>query len=84
MGIISGFYPGTILTIGAMVFPDNAIPLDVVPLFAIRASMLMTSLIGNFDDLVEIRQWLTALLPAFAALPLMAIRAGHTVLTISF
>ncbi len=84
LGIISGFCLGTILAIGVKIFIDNAIPLDVTSLLAVLSSILMISLIGIFDDLFAIRQWVKTLLPALAALPLMATKTGYTVLFIPF
>ena len=84
LGMVSGFCAGIILAIGLKVFLDNKIPLDIVSLLAVLGTVLMISLIGIFDDLIKIRQGVKTLMPFFAALPLMAIKAGHTTMRIPF
>jgi UDP-N-acetylglucosamine--dolichyl-phosphate N-acetylglucosaminephosphotransferase len=53
-------------------------------LLAVIATVLMLSLIGVVDDLLDMRQWVKALLPLLAAVPLMAVRAGHSTVWIPF
>lgn len=57
---------------------------DPTLLLAALATVLLTALIGIVDDLLGMRQLAKAFLPAVAALPLMALRAGHTTLVIPF
>jgi len=84
LGVVSGFCAGIIIAVGAKIFFNDSFSVDVVSLLAVLASVLMISLIGVFDDLFGVKKWIKALLPAFAALPLMAIKAGHTVMKIPF
>jgi UDP-N-acetylglucosamine--dolichyl-phosphate N-acetylglucosaminephosphotransferase len=53
-------------------------------LLAVLATVLLAGLIGIVDDLLGMSQWVKALLPIFAAVPLMAVRAGYTWMRIPF
>lgn len=57
---------------------------SVILLLAALAAILLTALIGIIDDLLGMRQWIKAILPALAALPLVAVRAGHVSIAIPF
>ena len=80
LGMVVGISGGLVLLIGAEAFLN--VSLDVVPLLAVMATILVVSFIGVFDDLLDISQLVKAISPIFAALPLMAIRAGATKLKI--
>lgn len=82
LGIVVGISGGFILAIGAHAFLH--IELDVIALLAVLATVLIVSFIGVFDDLLELSQIVKILTPLFAALPLMAIRAGTHILKIPF
>lgn len=78
LGIVVGFAVGILVSV-AMVSFFHAFPLvDLIVLLAVLSTVLLAGLIGIVDDLLGMRQSLKALLPVFAALPLMAVRAGHT------
>jgi len=57
---------------------------NLVTLLAVLATILLTGIIGLEDDLLGITQLTKALMPALAAIPLMAIRAGHSWIAIPF
>lgn len=80
LGIVVGVSAGSVLAIGAHAFLD--IPFDVIGLLAVLATVLIVAFIGVFDDLLKISQLVKAFSPALAALPLIAIRAGETVLKV--
>ena len=84
MGVVVAFSFGVVLAMGIEVFFDDLIPVNIVSLFAVLATVLMISLVGILDDLLDISQKLKAVMPAFAALPLVAIKEGHSILTIPF
>jgi UDP-N-acetylglucosamine--dolichyl-phosphate N-acetylglucosaminephosphotransferase len=73
-----------LLTLGEIsflrLFPDA----NIAVLLAALSTILLTGLIGIVDDLIGMRQWFKALLPLIAALPLMAVRVGHTMMKIPF
>lgn len=84
LAIVAGFGASLLLALGMMSFLHLFPRADIVLLLASLATVLLTGLIGIVDDLLGMRQGIKALLPAIAALPLMAVRAGHTTMTLPF
>lgn len=80
LGILVGISGSLVLAIGAEAFLD--VPVEIVSLLAVLSTVLIVSFIGVFDDLLDIPQLVKSLTPIFAALPLMAIRAGASSLRI--
>jgi UDP-N-acetylglucosamine--dolichyl-phosphate N-acetylglucosaminephosphotransferase len=66
----------------------NAFPIELSFLLSGFSTIAVIAFIGFIDDIIGwkkgIKQWQHALLPTIAALPLMAISAGHTTMTIPF
>ena len=84
LAIVIGFGAGILLTLAMISFLRLFPAVDMVVLLAVLSTILLAGLIGMVDDLLGMRQWVKALLPVFAALPLMAVRAGHTMMVIPF
>lgn len=82
LGIIVGFASGVLLAIALNSFFDPVISLDLVALLAALGTVLIVVLIGILDDLFDISHGMKALLPIFAALPLVAVKVGKTAMTI--
>jgi len=82
LAIVAGTGVGISVALAMMSFFHVLQDASVVLLLAALAVILLTALIGIFDDLLGMRQLVKAFLPAVAALPLVAVRAGHTWLTI--
>jgi len=82
--IVMGFGAGILLALAIMSFFHLFSSVDMILLLAALSTILLIGLIGIVDDLLGMRQWVKALLPVFAALPLMAVRAGHTWMRIPF
>lgn len=82
LAIVAGFGAGVLLALGASSFLDLLPQADPVLLLASLCTILLTGLIGIVDDLAGLRQGVKALLPVIAALPLAAVRAGHTAMQI--
>lgn len=82
LGLLVGITGGIVIAIGAEAFLN--IGTNIVPLFAVLSTVLIVSIIGVFDDLLDISQLVKSITPLFAALPLMAIRVGVTTLKIPF
>ncbi len=78
IAIIFGIEFGMLLSLA--VFPYN----DIAVILAAMLSITLIGAIGIIEDFVPIRQFYRVLLPAVAALPLMAISAGHTAMTLPF
>jgi UDP-N-acetylglucosamine--dolichyl-phosphate N-acetylglucosaminephosphotransferase len=84
LAIVAGAGVGISVALAMMSFFHVFQDASVVLLLAALATILLTALIGIIDDLLGMRQWVKAFLPAVAALPLVAVRAGHAWLAIPF
>jgi UDP-N-acetylglucosamine--dolichyl-phosphate N-acetylglucosaminephosphotransferase len=84
LALVAGFGAGVLLAISLATFWSRFPSLDVVALLAVLCTVLLTTLLGVTDDLIGIRQWIKALLPVVAALPLVVVRVGVSTLRIPF
>lgn len=84
LAILTGFGAGLLLAISLETFLEQILSIDLVGLLAALGTVLIVSLIGILDDLFEISQIVKAFLPALAALPLVAVKVGKTVLRLPF
>lgn len=82
--IIVGFSAGIILTIFIKIFYRLLPDVYLVALLACLSTVLIVALIGIIDDLISIKQIVKAFMPIFAALPLMAIEIGESIMKIPF
>lgn len=82
--IIAGFLVGMLLAISLTTFKIIPETLDLTLMLAALSTILATALIGVIDDLILISQKVKAVLPVFAALPLIAVKAGVTSMTLPF
>ncbi|NOX71618.1 MAG: hypothetical protein GXO64_02875 [Candidatus Micrarchaeota archaeon] len=57
---------------------------QTIELIAIFATMLLAGIVGIIDDTRGMRQKVKAIIPVFAALPLMLIQAGHHEMVVPF
>lgn len=78
LAIVVGFSAGVLLAVALETFSGQVPAVDLATLLATLSTVLIVALVGILDDLIQIKQWVKALLPAFAALPLVAVRAGNT------
>lgn len=84
LAVVTGFGVGILLALAMMSFFHLFAGASVPFLLAALSTILLTGLIGIVDDLLGMRQWVKAFLPVIAAVPLMAMRAGHTAMRIPF
>ncbi len=82
--IAVGFGAGIIFAIGLRTFFDLFLSVSLTSILAVLSTVLIVVIIGVFDDLISIRQWIKAIMPVFAALPLIAIKEGFTVMKVPF
>jgi UDP-N-acetylglucosamine--dolichyl-phosphate N-acetylglucosaminephosphotransferase len=82
--MVAGFSAGIILTIFVKIFYKMLPEVSLVALLATLSTVLIVALIGIFDDLISMRQIVKAFMPVFAALPLMAIEIGDSIMRIPF
>jgi UDP-N-acetylglucosamine--dolichyl-phosphate N-acetylglucosaminephosphotransferase len=84
LAVVAGGGVGISVGLAMMSFFHVFKDADVVLLLAAMGTILLTALIGFIDDLLGMEQWVKAFLPAIAALPLVAVRAGHTWLSVPY
>ncbi len=82
--IVAGFCVGIILIIFIKIFLKLLPNVYLVEILATLSTVLIVALIGIFDDLISMAQIVKALLPVFAALPLIAIEISDTIMNIPF
>ncbi|MBN2478526.1 UDP-N-acetylglucosamine--dolichyl-phosphate N-acetylglucosaminephosphotransferase [Candidatus Micrarchaeota archaeon] len=83
IAIVAGLTAGVLLAVFLNTF-DN-FDFNVVFILASLLTVLGVAFIGVMDDLLDLPQWLKAILPLFAAVPLIAVRAaGSTSLHVPF
>ena len=80
----AGFGAGIIFTITLRTFFDLFLSVSLTSILAVLSTVLIVAIIGVFDDLISMKQWIKAFLPVFAALPLMAIKEGYSLMRIPF
>jgi UDP-N-acetylglucosamine--dolichyl-phosphate N-acetylglucosaminephosphotransferase len=78
LGIVAGFSSGILLAIGLETFYEPFQSLNLIALLAALGTVLIVSIIGIMDDLIDIRHGVKAILPIFASLPLIAVKVGKT------
>lgn len=84
LALVAGFAAGVLLGVALEAFIPSLLPVEFTALLAVLGTVLLTTLIGVVDDLLGMRQWVKAVLPVAASLPLVAIRAGQVTMTIPF
>jgi len=83
IAIVAGFSAALLLAIFFNTF--NGFTFNIIYLLAAIITIHAVSFIGVVDDLINMPQWLKALLPLFAAVPLVAVKAAvSTQLAIPF
>ncbi len=82
--IAAGFGAGMVFAIFLRTFFDLFLSVSLTSILAVLSTVLIVVIIGVFDDLISMRQWIKALIPVFAALPLMAIKEGYSMMRIPF
>ena len=80
----AGFGAGIVFAVFLRTFCNMFLSISIVSILAVLATVLIVVLIGIFDDLISIKQLIKAFMPVFAALPLMAIKDGFSLIRIPF
>ena len=78
----AGFSAGIISTIALRSFFSIFPSINLTSIYAVLSTILIVVLIGIFDDLISIKQGIKAVMPVFAAFPLMAIKEGFSIMYI--
>ena len=82
--IAAGFGVGIVFTIFLRTFFNLFLSVNLTSILAVLSTVLIVVIIGVFDDLISMRQWIKAVMPVFAALPLMALKEGYSMMRIPF
>jgi len=82
--IVAGFGAGIVFAIFLRTFFDLFLSVGLTSILAVLSTVLIVLVIGIFDDLISMKQWIKALIPVFAALPLMALKEGYSMMRIPF
>ena len=82
--IAAGFGAGIVFAIFLRTFFDLFLSVSLTSILAVLSTVLIVVIIGVFDDLISMRQWIKAIMPVFAALPLMALKEGYSMMRIPF
>jgi UDP-N-acetylglucosamine--dolichyl-phosphate N-acetylglucosaminephosphotransferase len=82
--IAAGFGVGIVFAIFLRTFSDLFLSVNLTSILAALSTVLIVVIIGVFDDLFSMRQWIKAIMPVFAALPLMALKEGYSMMRIPF
>lgn len=82
IAIVAGFTGGVLLAVFLNSF--LGFKLNLIEVLAALITIHSIAFIGMVDDLLDVPQWLKAFLPIFAAVPLIAVAAGSTAVTIPF
>ena len=80
--IAAGFGVGIVFAIFLRTFFDLFLSVGLTSILAVLSTVLIVVIIGVFDDLISMRQWIKAIMPVFAALPLMALKEGYSMMRI--
>jgi len=82
--LVTGFVVGIAMVIAFNTFLDRFLSIDLSQVLAVLSVVLIIAIVGTIDDLIGIRQSVKALMPLFASLPLIAVRAGDSIISIPF
>jgi UDP-N-acetylglucosamine--dolichyl-phosphate N-acetylglucosaminephosphotransferase len=82
--IVAGYSAGIILIISLKTFFDLFTLVSLTSILAAFSTIMIVALIGIFDDLISIKQGIKAFMPVFAALPLIALKEGFTIMKVPF
>ena len=85
-GIIAGFSAGVLVAVALFTFPffELNLNLGLITILAALSTILIMAIIGVIDDLFSINQLVKASIPLFAAMPLVAVKAGETTMALPF
>ena len=82
--LVTGFVAGIAMVIAFNTFLDRFLSIDLPQVLATLSVVLIIAIVGTIDDLIGMRQSVKALMPLFASLPLLAVRAGDSIISIPF
>ncbi|MFC1968803.1 hypothetical protein ACFLVX_05425 [Chloroflexota bacterium] len=78
--IMAGFGAGIIAIVASETFSREILNTDLAQILAVFSVILIMTLIGVVDDLIGISKVTKAVLPLLSSLPMVAIKAGQTLM----
>jgi len=84
LALVAGFVAALVVIVGFKVFFGGLPEVQLIDLLAVLVTVLLIALLGLVDDVITVKQLFKAVMPVFAALPLVAIKPGETVLNLPF
>lgn len=82
--MVLGFGLGLVVVIALKTFFNLFPSVSLITILAVLSVELFIIIIGTIDDLISMNQLVKAIVPALASLPLIALEAGQTDMTIPF
>ncbi len=76
IGIFAGFAAGMLLLIGL-----NFRSTEIISFLGVLSAVMLITLIGVIDDLLDIRQLVKTITPVPASIPLIVVRAGEKIMS---
>ncbi len=80
LAVVVGFIAGILSAV--IMYTFFGLGFDLTKVLIGMITVLIMAIVGIFDDLFEMRQRVKAILPIFAAVPLIAIHAGDTTMVV--
>ena len=80
--IVAGFGSGIITIIAIATFSSGLLSVDLIQILAALAVILIMTLVGSVDDLIGMQQVPKLIIPLLSSLPLVAVKAGYTLMKI--
>jgi UDP-N-acetylglucosamine--dolichyl-phosphate N-acetylglucosaminephosphotransferase len=80
--IVAGFSSGVITISAIETFFPGMLSIELVRIFAALSVVLIMTLVGSVDDLIGVPKVPKAIIPLLGSLPLVALKAGHTLMNI--
>lgn len=82
--LVAGFSAGIIMAIALHTFFDYFESVHLVSLLSVMSAIFIILMIGIFDDLISMPQYIKAIMPVLAALPIIVIKQGSPYMEIPF
>ncbi len=82
--LVAGFTVGIVMVIAFNTFLNHCLSIDLSLVLAVLSVVLIVAIVGIIDDLIGMRQRVKVFTTLIASLPLVAIRASDTTMSVPF
>jgi len=80
--IVASFSFGVLTVVGLRHFGEDGTSVAPLQLLATLCAVLIAAIVGVFDDLIHVRKPVKMIVPVVAAMPLVVVKAGVSVVTV--